>query len=1283
MPSTEDLRRPDELERAEEIYFRELDRSDEALDVDALCRSHPELAAALRKVHGDYDWLDRLCELESAPLELEDGPIEPLDLELLVEARDEDRYEVQDEIGRGGMGTVYRVWDARLRRELAMKVSTAQRRPSSGNTPASRSLYRFLEEAQVMSQLDHPGVLPVHDLGVDSEGRLFFTMHLVRGSSLKTGFARVGAGDDGWSLARAVGVLVKICETVAFAHAKGVIHRDLKPSNVMIGRLGEVYVMDWGLARVLGSSDPHGESMHALANDPEAIVGLRRSKAEESGEANLLTVEGSVVGTPSFMSPEQAAGEQDRIGTPTDVYAVGAMLYQLLTGTVPYTEPSASEDALTVLERARAGPPPPVEELAPQAPAELVAICERAMEREPDARYAGMVELADDLRAWTEHRVVAAYRTGPWTEARKWARRNRLTALASGLALLSVLVGSLVIASLQTSKSERVAFERSRADVQAYAANIAAAQASIEAGRVDVAREHLNLCPPERRGWEWNHLHSRLDESVLTIQLGGTGSHDVVTTEDGTELVVAAASGELEVFDALDGTRRWQRASTLSGTLSVQLSLQPGGPLACVAIDRAGWGIWDLEQRREVFVQPQPKAWSFATAFHPDGSRLAICSRYGLEVRDATNFENRLFATEGETPLYGLVFTPDGERLLTRSVEHLLVFDAEDGTLLERHELPERDVLTGRPVALSPNGLLAVGRMNGTTGLIDSIGGAESPRVLSGHRSPVWRLAFDPRGELLATSSWDHTAAIWSVRTGERLTRTLGHTARIDGLSWHPTLPRLATTSEDGTLRLWSAFEPPGVDQQRGRSTFDEALALQDGNVLLAGPHPGWSLWDMDSGDVLLRTSMERETVRAIAFDERSGILAAGDAFGSVRIWSLAGELLQTLTLGEGVNAVVFHPTEPILAAGGTLGTLRTWSTASWEEEASLACDGTVFDVLVHEKRRELLVNTRHGPLELRDPRGLELLRAIDLGVGLRDVALSPSGARLATAGEDGVARLWSTNSWELEQTFRGHTDAIECLAFTGDGERLATGGQDQTVRIWSLEDGHHVLTLPDHPSPVNDLVFHPDGRWLLALSRTLTIRDGAPTRRELGARGRAEERVLERVAATYRRLHGKERVVEDLLAAQDLSPLEKRAAVHRARLREGNLHALLLEIWEDVFRTDLDEDRREEVRSRAEYLHENATGPHVLGHIAAGLARMHAGEPPASIREPILTYLERVDEPYAGAHGILAIAHAREGDAVRARSELDAMVERLGERFVSEELRSLLARARAEVLGE
>lgn len=435
--------------------------------------------------------LDSQVVLDSEPgqgtLDLRDQKVKKSSSQPDWLSKDQPRYSSPVEIARGGMGIICRVWDGDLRRELAMKVVRSREGSEAEQTSADRRLLmRFIEEAQITGQLEHPGIVSVHDVGFDASGRVYFTMQLVRGQELTRIIELAREEQEGWSRTRALGALLKVCEAMSYAHAKGVIHRDLKPANVMVGRFGEVFVMDWGVARVLGREDSHDLRLTTDDREPMPITTDRRTDittALRREGTELCTMDGDVVGTPAYMSPEQAIGRVEEVDQQTDVYAVGAMLYHLLSGVVPYQQPGLSTRPGEVLMRVLDGGPAPVQELDPTVPAELQAICERAMQRDVAGRYPDMESLAEDLRAYLEHRVVQAYETGAVAELRKWIGRNRGLAGALAAAVLAVMVGLAAVSWVQARGKAEAAREREIA-----VENEQVARANAEAARKERAR---------------------------------------------------------------------------------------------------------------------------------------------------------------------------------------------------------------------------------------------------------------------------------------------------------------------------------------------------------------------------------------------------------------------------------------------------------------------------------------------------------------------------------------------------------------------------------------------------------------------------------------------------------------------------------------------------------------------------------------------------------------------------------------------------------------------------
>ncbi len=386
-------------------------------------------------------------------------------------AADGMRYRVLRPHARGGLGVVSVARDAELGREVALKEMQA----GHSGDPTSRG--RFVREAEITGGLEHPGVVPVYGLGRYADGRPYYAMRFIRGESLHEALRRFGAGEAGYTLRGLLTRFVAVCNAVAYAHSRGVIHRDLKPANVMLGPYGETLVVDWGLAKVVGREPADGDAAGAG----------ERTLQTPSGEG-ALTQAGAALGTPAYMSPEQARGEVAALGPATDVYSLGATLYTLLAG----RSPVQGRDTAAVLEKVRRGDWQPTRQVKPSVPAVLDAVCRKAMALRPADRYASALDLAADVERWLADEPAAAYRE-PWNvKAGRWLRRHRqlvtgVAALLFAAVPLSLLLAANRQAALrQVEESERVIREeRDRAEAGEKTANEEAAVTRASLGFVE------------------------------------------------------------------------------------------------------------------------------------------------------------------------------------------------------------------------------------------------------------------------------------------------------------------------------------------------------------------------------------------------------------------------------------------------------------------------------------------------------------------------------------------------------------------------------------------------------------------------------------------------------------------------------------------------------------------------------------------------------------------------------------------------------------------------------
>ena len=409
-----------------------------------------------------------------------------------------ERFQIQGEQPHagGGLGEIFVAIDAELGREVAFKQV---KRGLAGDRDLQA---RFLREAEITGSLVHPGVVPIYALGQTNEGLPFYAMQFIRGTSLKEAIdcfhadntLKLDQGRRSLERRKLLRRLLEVCNTVAFAHSRGVLHRDLKPDNVMLGPYGETFVVDWGLAKLIGRAEP---ATAAISRLDRLTTG--------PGQASLA---GSVRGTPAFMSPEQAGGEIDPLGPASDVYSLGATLYSLLTGRLPVE----SNDPGEVIHRMKRGEIPSPRSLDPTIPKPLDAICRKAMAVRPEARYCSARALADDVELWMADEPVTAWREPLSTRAQRWARRNRATVASAGVALLAGVIGLAVISSVQARHNTALAAKNAdlnlaneRAEREAETAR-SRARIGVVANNaiVSTVREDKELADPASAMRDWD-----------------------------------------------------------------------------------------------------------------------------------------------------------------------------------------------------------------------------------------------------------------------------------------------------------------------------------------------------------------------------------------------------------------------------------------------------------------------------------------------------------------------------------------------------------------------------------------------------------------------------------------------------------------------------------------------------------------------------------------------------------------------------------------------------------
>ena len=1007
------------------------------------------------------------------------------------------RYEIQEEIGRGGQGAILRVFDKDLRRTLAMKVirQRAETKARSSTQVDSGVLARFLEEAQITGQLDHPGVIPVHELGVDSNGRVYFTMRLVKGRELRQIIRQVHDDDSEWTLTRSLGVLLKVCEAMAYAHDKGVVHRDLKPANVMVGKYGEVYVMDWGLARVAGRADSHDIRLqHSLEFSLTVVETDRKEAKDESMNSPLVTMDGAVVGTPFYMPPEQACGRVEEVSARSDVYAVGAMLYHLLTGREPYFNLSDRQLPHTVLAQVLEGPPTPLHDLAPNTPAELEAICEKAMARESSERYADMGELGEDLRAFLEGRVVQAYRSGALAEFRKWVGRNRGMATSLAAAVLILVIGLFSSSLLYVEARE----SGERAVRQSYVAGILAAEISFQRGRILEARSYLDECAEPLRNWEWYYLKQRTDGGLTEPADLGSPVTAVAYTADGASVVLGTEDGRVSVRSADTGAEVITLADAhASEVVAVAWSSDGSRVLSLGGLHDRRLCVWDAVSGRTVQVF-QMEVDARCAAFDEELSKLAVGTSGNIVHVFSLGDELSPLATlEGHTgSVLAVAFVPGGEHLLS---------GAEDRTVRLwslTEEDPPRIHLTSSAVhglSVHPDGSEYAAGLEGGKITRWSRETGEPLGTLAGHMSVVYALSYAPDGQRLASTSLDRSVRVWGVAGSTLLATLWGHDKATLCLAFRPDGFHLASGSMDGKLRLWSSHSDGAVDSWTNPQ-FQEYIsaALFDAgseHVLVGSSwNANLELVDVERGESILRRPGPEDAITSLAQSPDGSLVAVAlEEAWEIRVWDHpSGRERPTLTGHEAtIHAICFTADGERIVSASEDGTLRIWPAIGGESGPPLAGHTDLVNAVAASRDGTWIASgSDDGTVRLWDQAtGRAEGVLVDVGEPVYSIAIDPQGRRLAFGHGEGEVDIFDFATDSRQHMPAGHDHRVASLAFSPDGLRLVTGSNDRTLGIWHVEAARHLLTLRGHTREVTSVAFSPDGTQILSTSMDGTVR--------------------------------------------------------------------------------------------------------------------------------------------------------------------------------------------------
>lgn len=994
-------------------------------------------------------------------------------------------YEIESELGRGGMGVVYKARQIALNRPVALKMILA------GKHAGPKDLIRFRQEAEAVARLRHPNIVQIHDIG-ESEGRPHFALEFVEGGSLVNRLR-----GDPQPVMPTAELIEQLARAIHFAHQHHVVHRDLKPANILL-----VPPRDSRLEAVPSrtGADLPAASLYGVPKLTD--FGLAKRLDESSG-----TLSGEVVGTPSYMAPEQAAARTLLIGPSTDVYALGAILYEMLTGRPPFKGATSFDTVVQVLHEEPVRP----SSLRPGLPRDLETICLKCLNKEPAKRYVSAEELANDLRRFRHGKPILARPVGVVERAWKWAKRHPMTAaLLVGMILVTLLgfagitwqwhqtrlARDAALAEKLEKEEQRLQAEQARADAEKaqadeaeqrqrarlalYYSRIAESQLQWRVNDFAGAVQSLARCRPglgqsDRRGWEWYYLYGLHHTELFTLQhrLGGVGG-DVDFNPEG----------------------RWV-ASVVGGHPPEETDRQ------------AEVCIWDARDGRLMHALPGPGS-LHRLDFHPDGERLALAGTDGsVYFWNATTGKEILRRKQHTQAIMGLTFSHDGRKMASASWDRTVkLWDAGTGDVLHTLRGHEDRV---HSVAFHPKGVLvASGSWDTTIKVWDVVKGTEV-QTLRGHKSPVYSVDFSPDGQLLASAASNGNLKIWELATGKVIQNITGNAGAILNIAFSPDGRSLVYSGGDATVRVWDVES--GVERIlfRGHTASVDNVRFSPDGQRLVSSSPGQGVikvWDLTRHPEYSTFAHTGPDIEAIAFQDEGKQLVSVTIGGKLQTWdATTGVLREERTVGMSDSltspAVLasFNPGGTLLAGRSRENPrlVRIWDVATGKVQMSLPqhtwpvlCvrfnpDGRLLATCGYsgdDKQHEIHVwETENGKLLMKLNGAGKVCNIV-----FRDSQL------LAVGGEDGMLAVIDLATRQRIDSVAAHKNDVAALAFSPNGKLMASGGlEDRTIKIWDVSESDtttgparrlvHTLVAP---SLLCDLAFSPDSGRLAGISRDL-----------------------------------------------------------------------------------------------------------------------------------------------------------------------------------------------------